>query len=514
MATTPAPSAELLVKETSQIARDGEDGGDEEALSLLLGRVVAAIPAGSTSRRRAFERLASQLGKFSTAEDINVFLRALQAVVILRPKGVDARSRDVPEDALSTLLEDEPLALLPTLTARGPPPDETTGKVWHILDGTRDLHPLVCDGMIHRDNLRWLIQELLSVTDLKRHWAEAWALLELLPRSQMEENGRTFVATLLEVMIAAPPFKISEVAGIIAFLTCSHRVQLHVVEDTLVEFLVSQGSHPPARADLTDAKVWWLVSKLLVHWFPRTKGSSWGWSRPGWTWQEWLLLTDRLLERLPEAQAFDVLKGAVEAMEDMDGEKLHAQPCWTASRLEKLRGRMRALAGLTDDAMLSARLGPLGVWGPLHAGARVQLRGLVAEVSLNGKKGVCRNYQPPGVCFTMATSWPLPLARRASSTCPTSPTSPIPASTRSNLRTSPAGFRCCATSSSSSTWASTSRSAWLATRLRTGALLSAFRRVLSCDGSTMPLRAMHASPCTTSSRLSGLSTSAERAIAS
>jgi len=220
----------------------------------------------------------------------------------------------------------------------------------------------------------------------------------------MEENGRTFVATLLEVMIAAPPFKISEVAGIIAFLTCSHRVQLHVVEDTLVEFLVSQGSHPPARADLTDAKVWWLVSKLLVHWFPRTKGSSWGWSRPGWTWQEWLLLTDRLLERLPEAQAFDVLKGAVEAMEDMDGEKLHAQPCWTASRLEKLRGRMRALAGLTDDAMLSARLGPLGVWGPLHAGARVQLRGLVAEVSLNGKKGVCRNYQPPGVCFTMAVS--------------------------------------------------------------------------------------------------------------
>eukprot|EP00929_Paragymnodinium_shiwhaense_P050241 TRINITY_DN25308_c0_g1_i1.p1 TRINITY_DN25308_c0_g1~~TRINITY_DN25308_c0_g1_i1.p1 ORF type:complete len:574 (-),score=122.91 TRINITY_DN25308_c0_g1_i1:105-1826(-) len=418
-----------------QTALDASGKVNVETLLPLTRRLLSTLPSGSSARRSVIQRLALVVagdlggpsepgsGLMPPIKEFNEHvLRLVQLCVLRRSRARDlqVRERQAQKAAQKKAVEREALGIDPAeelveahleaaeaeLTF-----DVSMEEVRKICATVEEQRPFLKDGSLVVENMQWFVSAMLNVSCMRSHWIEAWQ--QLFSRMSNALRGavvETLIVCLMEFMVEDRPFKVFEVADVMAHLTRAELLSIRALERPLTSFIVMVDSaaseQQEARSD-DDLPAWWVMSRLLANWFPQPAGVGWGWSKADWTWEDWWQLAQRLLNRLPPARGFDVLTSAVQSMESLDGRPTCEQEVWQEVRLVKLRHRLCALASTAEgrqveevELPLRMSLGP-SLWrmtpaapvGWPHRGCRVRLRDLRSEVTMNGALGACLSQQ-------------------------------------------------------------------------------------------------------------------------
>merc|ERR1712039_1083908 len=136
--------------------------------------------------------------------------------------------------------------------------------------------------------------------NIKKDWIEVYAAMNVPIEAQSQ-----VVQSILELGLR------SEVADtvpeILAELVKGHRVKVKAVEEA-VQTLFECGHDERG-----------CLSKFLLLIFPKSPTSEWGWSRVGWSWQQWWSSVEHILAALEASCAFDCLNSLLTLIEAESG---------------------------------------------------------------------------------------------------------------------------------------------------------------------------------------------------
>lgn len=166
-------------------------------------------------------------------------------------------------------------------------------------------------------------------------WCEFWAAMNI-PVDRQAEVLRPLLQAGLE---SDMPEKMCDT---LTELVKGHRCKIKAVEES-VAILFECGTDQDA-----------CLSKFFFSIFPKSPTSPWGWSRVGWSWQQWWGTVDKILQALDSHGAFELLGQVLTAIETESGEALSKQPIWDALRLGKVRDALCNYGGLDDGSELEA----------------------------------------------------------------------------------------------------------------------------------------------------------------
>jgi len=245
----------------------------------------------------------------------------------------------------------DPKPLPASKLKRKQPLDENIHRVLELLRGVQDSRPILRGETIHVENLRWFAKSMLEVADRATHWEMAWLQLPV-RKEKRHEVGAPLVRLLLDLMVEGAS-SAKRVGDVLAWLSRAHRVKVKTIEETLGTWMAQIRDSAELKAD--DRRV---LSWALFNWFPQPKISPWGWSRIGWSWQEWWKLVERLLDKLPGAHAFDILRHMLENMQEQEGTLICEQQAWDQAKCRKMQEKLKALSGL-EEIDLREKLGPV-----------------------------------------------------------------------------------------------------------------------------------------------------------
>eukprot|EP00929_Paragymnodinium_shiwhaense_P009479 TRINITY_DN11365_c0_g1_i3.p1 TRINITY_DN11365_c0_g1~~TRINITY_DN11365_c0_g1_i3.p1 ORF type:complete len:615 (+),score=190.98 TRINITY_DN11365_c0_g1_i3:75-1919(+) len=392
--------ADSLWKETAaiQMPQPTDDMPAWEVAYADLVRVLhSAAKVDATTYRRALTRVTVAFMSFAEMDDVDNFVRTLQANTLtkmqqrkaeieaerLRQQAEEAaqlraiedarkkaeaeaavaraalRDKEVEETAEARRAFEERTAELTkerekqeaeaaaVVRANRPPKDVNIDAVLELCREMQTKRPVLREQTIHRPSLKYFATTMLGLADRESHWTTGWMQL-LIPEEKRHQVGVMLVAILLELAEQSPQ-RIPAVGDAVAMLTKGGRIKSKMLEE-------AWDSWAARRLRLEEhlkqpGKVWQVVAHWLTHWFPRPKNASWGWSRIGWSFAEWWKTQERFLKGLDDTRGRGILEGMLELMrEKEDGRPVCQQTqSWTPDRLEKLRVKMRALcSGMTE----------------------------------------------------------------------------------------------------------------------------------------------------------------------
>lgn len=192
-------------------------------------------------------------------------------------------------------------------------------------------------GTLDQERLLEYIRRLMrpGLTRKTRDWIEVWAAMSIPLESQVD-----VIQAIVEVGLQSEVA--DTVAEVLAELVKGHRVKIKAVEEAL-QTLFECGCDEEG-----------CLSRFLLLVFPKSPTSEWGWSRVGWSWQQWWGTTERILDALETSSAFDVLCELLRAIETDSGAYLPHQQIWDEKRLETVRAALCRYGGFLDDELIAA----------------------------------------------------------------------------------------------------------------------------------------------------------------
>jgi len=170
-----------------------------------------------------------------------------------------------------------------------------------------------------------------------KDWVEAWAAMDIPPTHQA-----VVMEPILRYGLEHTPATFGK---ILATLIIGHRVKTNAMTDSIRgAFAGQEDTHGVLR-------------EMLFLIYPKGPHSEWGWSRVGWSWQEWWKVLERSYEGVAEASAFDELSALLNKIEAEGGSPLAKQTqIWTDLRLSKAKALLCKFGGVEDESDLVACL--------------------------------------------------------------------------------------------------------------------------------------------------------------
>lgn len=194
------------------------------------------------------------------------------------------------------------------------------------------------NGLIDEDCLAGYLNRLMRVgivKNIKKDWIEVYAAMNI-PIEAQAQVVQGIVEAGLRSEVA------DTVPEILAELVKGHRVKVKAVEEA-IQTLFECGH---------DEKG--CLSKFLLLIFPKSPTSEWGWSRVGWSWQQWWGTTERILAALDPSCAYDCLCELLRAVESESGGPLPGQQIWDEKRLGTVRGSLCQYGSFFEDELSAA----------------------------------------------------------------------------------------------------------------------------------------------------------------
>jgi len=193
------------------------------------------------------------------------------------------------------------------------------------------------EGQLHEDRLSQYLERLFcpGVVQKNKDWVEVWAAMSVPIDSQAE-----VLQPLLQVGLSS---EVSDaVPDILAELIKGHRTKIKAVEEAVMT-LFECGSDDQG-----------CLARFLLLIFPKSPTSEWGWSRVGWSWQQWWGTTERILSALDASSAYETLCNLLRQLESDSGTYLPHQQIWDEHRLSKVRAALCSFGGLVEDELAGA----------------------------------------------------------------------------------------------------------------------------------------------------------------
>jgi len=192
-------------------------------------------------------------------------------------------------------------------------------------------------GMVDEETLNSYLQRLMRPGVTKKHkdWVEVWATMAI-PIDKQDQVVQAILQTGLESEVA------DTIPEILAELVKGHRVKIKAVEEA-ISTIFECGSDEQG-----------CLARFLFMIFPKSPTSEWGWSRVGWSWQQWWSLSDRVLSALDASSAFECLRQLLTTIESESGAYLPHQQIWDEKRLSTVRSALCRFGGLAEDELPAA----------------------------------------------------------------------------------------------------------------------------------------------------------------
>jgi len=139
---------------------------------------------------------------------------------------------------------------------------------------------------------------------------------------------------------------VSEVADtmgdVLADLVKGHRAKIKAVEEAITT-LFECGSDEQG-----------CLSRFLLLIFPKSPTTEWGWSRVGWSWQQWWSTAEKIFNTLDNSSAFEALRVLLAAFETDSGTYLPHQQIWDEKRLGIIREALCRYGSLKEEELAAA----------------------------------------------------------------------------------------------------------------------------------------------------------------
>merc|ERR1712079_579855 len=146
-------------------------------------------------------------------------------------------------------------------------------------------------------------------------------------------EGQTLVLT--PIMAYALDKDPENLGQILSELIKGHRVKTVAVQESV---LATMGGSRDKHG---------ILREMAFNIFPKGPHSEWGWSRIGWSWQQWWMIVTNTIGTLEGTSAFDEIVLLLERIEAKGGTKLVKQPLvWNENRLTKAREILCKYGGL------------------------------------------------------------------------------------------------------------------------------------------------------------------------
>lgn len=209
----------------------------------------------------------------------------------------------------------------------------------YALLGEVSQHKVVSpDGTLQRELLLKYLDMLIIQKAAKKpkDWIEVWAAMDIPVPSQT-----LVLEPILTYGLEYAPESLGKILG---ELLKGHRIKTKALEDAVaVSF-----------KGMSDKGV---LRETFFMIFPKGPQSEWGWSRVGWSWQEWWKIVEGCYVALDPAKAFDEVAALLDRIEAAGGKPLAEQPMiWSAMRLGKARTLLCKLGNVEDEKDLVACL--------------------------------------------------------------------------------------------------------------------------------------------------------------
>uniref|UniRef100_A0A7S0FAS5 Uncharacterized protein n=1 Tax=Pyrodinium bahamense TaxID=73915 RepID=A0A7S0FAS5_9DINO len=210
----------------------------------------------------------------------------------------------------------------------------------YALIGQVSQHKVVGpDGSLDNERLQQYFERAIiqKATKKPKDWVELWAAMDVPVTNQ---------ALVLEPLVAFGLEHSPETLGnILAELLKGHRVKTKTIEESVLGAYKGRGdSHG-------------ILREMLFLIFPKGPQSAWGWSRIGWSWQEWWKILENCYVSINKTSAFDELAALLNRIEAEGNMPLSKQPTvWNEQRLGKARALLCKLGDVEDENDLVACL--------------------------------------------------------------------------------------------------------------------------------------------------------------
>ena len=175
------------------------------------------------------------------------------------------------------------------------------------------------DGKVHQEDLNRYLQVLVleQAAQKPKDWVDVWAKMNI----PVDSQSKVLSEIIAFCLHNAPP--VGGLGSVLAELIKNHRVKTKAVEDA-VEFAMARGQDTGG-----------VLRQMLFSIYPKGPDSNWGWSRVGWSWQEWWKICERTIGCLDDLAAFDEMGLLLERLESESGKPLTQQSAWSEARLAK-----------------------------------------------------------------------------------------------------------------------------------------------------------------------------------
>mmetsp|Transcript_9594 Transcript_9594/g.27009 ORF Transcript_9594/g.27009 Transcript_9594/m.27009 type:complete len:248 (+) Transcript_9594:219-962(+) len=213
----------------------------------------------------------------------------------------------------------------------------STDPLYALLGELGERQVVGPNGSVDEERLLDYIQRLMSpgVVKKPRSWIEIWATMKIPIESQVG-----VIRALVEVGLASETA--DTVPDVLAELVKGHRVKIKAVEEAIEALFECGGDEQGC------------LSRFLLLVFPKSPTSEWGWSRVGWSWQQWWSTAERILETLEVSSAFAVLCELLQSMEAQSGTYLPHQQIWDEKRLDLIRRALCRYGSVLEDELEAA----------------------------------------------------------------------------------------------------------------------------------------------------------------
>jgi len=169
-----------------------------------------------------------------------------------------------------------------------------------------------------------------------KDWVAVWAAMDIPPTNQVP-----VLEPILRYGLQHSPESLGKIA---AELLIGHRIKIKSLKEAV----------PGACSEGTD-KGFLRETFFLI--FPKGPQSEWGWSRVGWSWQEWWKLVEGCYSDLDPANAFDELCFLLDKLEAEGGTSLAEQTqVWNETRLRKVKDLLCKFGGVENESDIPAFL--------------------------------------------------------------------------------------------------------------------------------------------------------------
>jgi len=195
------------------------------------------------------------------------------------------------------------------------------------------------EGILKADLLQKYLKKAMIDKAAKKtkDWVEIWAAMGI-----PVEHQSVVLEPIVRFGLEHAPKGLGK---ILAELLKGHRVKTNAVCDAV------QGAFKGLSDD------YGVLREMLFIVFPKGPTSEWGWSRVGWSWQEWWKLANGTLTALNATSAFEELALLLDRIEAEGGQPLIKQPMiWNEKRLTSARELLCKLGSLEDEGDLVACL--------------------------------------------------------------------------------------------------------------------------------------------------------------